>query len=358
MNNIMSVNGLYAQINLPDAPQGDGVHGLPPYNLQNVYQVDDYACPINWMHGSGNAASYFLPVESGKHLWLDFNKNWSHSHYVAIVLSVQGINPITGLPTKSLRLEQYRSKCIIHGCDFGADRFCQQCNDNVPGVYDGSPVTTMPSKWPPQNYMTTARHQGGALWIDGWRAENNTIRGFLITSETLRGIAQQIIGEDRVWAIGVGFYLSKAPKPAPPQNVLRTASFGSFGSKLKSSGISGQSITAHSFSVGEPTRWLDTSSEVMSSLSFNCQGNDETYTARIDNTNLEVEQLEIGAGAKIEQEVCSLDPNEPSFYQDEPAGLIYINYCTKADFDKIMAAGKIDRSKGGEGFMAGLKTGN
>lgn len=384
---LMHINGLCAEINLPPAPEGDGIHNLPPYDRQNVYKVDDYAgCPANWMNGSGKAASFFLPVDTGKHLWLDFNGNWNHSHHVAIVLSVQGINPITGLPTKSLRLEQYRDKCIIHGEDFGADRFCQKCNDNVPGDYDGTKVTTFPSKWPPQNYMTTVNHQSGQLWIDGWMAEDQTIRGFLITSETIRGIAQQIIGEDRVWAIGIAFYLSKEPKPPRMQSVLRTASFG---------GPSGQSAGS----------WGKMYSAKGSQEVFGCE---DTYTCSVSNLNrslsqgmgasqipisesetmrrlrtavytpesvkndhcldfanefvaeslVETEKLEIGAGAKIRQELCRLDPNEPSFYKDEPEGLLYINYCTRADFDKIMAAGKIDRTKGGEGFMSGLKTGN
>jgi len=382
---LMQINGLSAEINLPAAPKGDGVYSLPPYDRQNVYKVDDYAgCPANWMNGSGKAASFFLPVDTGRHLWLDFNSNWSHSHHVAIVLSIQGINPITGLPTKSLRLEQYRDKCIIHGDDFGADRFCQKCNDNVPGNYDGTQVTTFPSKWPPQNYMTTANHQRGQLWIDGWMAEDETVRGFLITSETIRGIAQQVIGEDRVWAIGIGLYLSKEPKPLPPQrpSIMRSSggikaqSFGamysskslnesSFGASVDTNMVQGMGATGNSgmleaFGYRSATTSSNKDMDALRTAVY-APGKVEEDLTSLDFTAeslVETEKLEIGAGAKIKQELCKLDPNEPSFYKDEPEGLIYINYCTRADFDKIMAAGKIDRTKGGEGFMSGLKTGN
>ncbi len=66
---VMRVNGLTASINLPPAPEGGGVHVLPPYSPQAVYVVDEYECPANWMHGSAKAASYFLPVWKDKHLW-------------------------------------------------------------------------------------------------------------------------------------------------------------------------------------------------------------------------------------------------------------------------------------------------
>lgn len=380
MHNKMQINGLQACINLPIAPKGEGVHSLPPYDLKNVYKVDDYpACPNNWMHGSGKAASYFLPVEEGRHMWLDFNNNWSHSHHVAIVLSVQGINPITGLPTRSLRLEQYRDKCIVHQKEFKADRYCEDCGNNVPGQYDGTPVTNFPGQWPPQNYMTTVSHEHSRLWIDGWRTEDGTIRGFLITNETMRGVAEQIIGEDRVWAIGIAFYLSKEPKPpTPPRSrIMRTTGMGKIGASMPSQALD---YMAQSFGASNDTLSHSAEAQAMSSL------RSALYTPGTDNLarnlsqgvglpgghglrsaslpeppsvpQVEVEKLEIGAGAKIRQELCRLDPNDPSYYKDEPEGLIYINYCSKSDFDKIMSAGTVDRTKNGEGFLSNLKTGN
>ncbi len=92
-----------------------------------------------------------------------FNSLWSHDHHVAIVLSVQGVNPITGQQTKKLRLEQYREKCPVHDCEFGHDRFCKECE----------------YKWPAQNYLTTTSTPSGQLWIDGWRAQDGKIAGFL-----------------------------------------------------------------------------------------------------------------------------------------------------------------------------------
>src|ERR1039458_4674977 len=100
-NQKMCVNGLYASINTPEALKGEEVHALPPYNPCPVYVVDEYEnCPGNWMHGSDKVSSYFVPVKAGKGLWFDFTQSEHHPHHVAVVISVQGINPINGQKTK------------------------------------------------------------------------------------------------------------------------------------------------------------------------------------------------------------------------------------------------------------------
>lgn len=351
----MTINGLHTQVNLPNAPEGDDVHSLPPYHKIQHHKVDEYpACPTNWMHGSGKASSYFFPVQTKKHLWLDFNQNWNHTHHVAIVMSIQGINPITGQQSKVLRLEQYRDKCPIHDVAFKQDRFCEKCA-NGKGF-----------KWPSQNYMTTVSTPKGQFWIDGWRAEANKIRGFLITAETMKGIATQLIGDDRVWAIGIAFYLSKEPKPQPVKSVLRTCGLSSpvYGGAMNSKGSSFdyESITLGGF---DDTKSLNSVAPVKATLSADSSTQSRSV-ARATNDNIsvnsvqpiETEKLEIGGGAKISQELAHHDPSELSFYQDEPAGIIYGNYCSQEDFEKIIAAGVRDMTANGEGFMDGLETGN
>lgn len=345
----MQINGLQCQVNLPDAPKGEGVYGLPPYNIQSTYVVDEYpACPTNWMHGSGKAASYFFPVGKGKHLWLDFNQNWGHTHHIAIVLSVQGINPITGQQSKVLRLEQYREKCPIHQDEaFKQDRFCEKCE----------------FKWPPQNYMTTVSTPHRLLWVDGWRIEDGTIRGFLITAETMKGIATQIIGEDRVWSIGIAFYLSKIAKPAPSHPTRSVTIQG------KGMGFSGNSPTLHS--APESKGYSSTIPIASDSLSADMEMEASTSSKPRSSRKLrsaasgqsvqrqvETEKLEIAAGAKITQELAHYDPNNLDFYEDQPAGLIYANYCSLDDFEKIIAEGTRDMTKEGEGPLHGLDVGN
>lgn len=371
--NALAINGLYADINTPPAPEGEKLHGLPPYCPQVVHKVDEYqACPSNWMHGSDKASSYFLGLEPGRHLWLDFNSNWQHAHHVAIVLSIQGINPITGQQTKELRLEQYVNNCPLHDEKFGQDRFCEKCG----------------YKWPAQNYLTTTSTPMGQLWIDGFRAEAGVIRGFLITEEAIRGVATQLLGEDRVWAIGAAFYLSKEAKPVPQyqpaawSGILKSASFnqlatyGNHQAKArKRGGPSGSSAgymvgamgmgasysmksgpSEHSLSCNAPR---DMNEGLVSSDMMDYESDGVMMASSGEPVQeVEVSKLEIGAGAKITQELSYPDTHELSFYQDEPAGLIYINYCTPKDLQRILKAGKKDLTLKGEGFLAGLKTGN
>lgn len=351
-HNTMDVNGLHCGVNLPDAPEGDGVHGLPPHKPRQVYKVDEFpACPTTWMHGSDKASSYFFPVGKGKHLWLDFNQNARHTHHIAIVMSVQGINPVTNEQTKALNLQQFRDKCPKHPNEaFQQDRFCEKCG----------------FKWPSQNYMTTVSTPRGQLWADGWRIEDGTIRGFLITAETMKGIATQLIGEQRVWAIGIAFYLSKEakPKPASPlrSRTVQCSTFGGGDGKLYSGGNTKGTPASFNFVDNESlTSSLDSGDHEVVNSFLDLADKGSVQSRGISGQSvqpIETEKLEIAAGAKITQELAYHDPNNLDFYEDEPAGVIYANYCTEGDFETIVAAGAKDMTKGGEGSLAGLNTGN
>ena len=97
----MRNNGLACGFNMPNALKGEKAHGLPPYAKRMPFLVDEYpACPNNWMHGSDIVSSYFAGLEEDWALWLDFNDCFDHTHDVAVVLSVQGINPVTGYSPK------------------------------------------------------------------------------------------------------------------------------------------------------------------------------------------------------------------------------------------------------------------
>jgi hypothetical protein len=392
----MEVNGLKCQVNLPDAPKGEGTHKLPPHRRIRVHEVDDYpACPSNWMHGSDKAASYFFAVEPGKHLWLDFNENANHPHDIAIVMSIQGVNPITGpLPGskgKKLQMEQYKvgDLCPRHGYDeegneildgprLEAGLFCKECG----------------YKWPKQNYMTTTSCPRGLFWIDGWRADGESIRGFLITAETMKGIAAQTIGDDRVWAIGIAFFLSKEAKPAPPvpERIERfccnddavlgaSLDFADSGEMMKGGPVSyggtleslggGGAMKGGGGTLRAASSSLYSGRKAMRSRGSSGLGGTETRreasiggpggqsaTRGEPVEEVEVEKLEIGGGAKISQELAHADPKDLDHYESEPAGVLYGNYCTVDDFNKIVEAGARDKENKGEGFMAGLDTGN
>jgi hypothetical protein len=68
-----------------------------------------------------------------------------------------------------------------------------------------------------------------------------------------------------------------------------------------------------------------------------------------------VKKIEIGAGALINQKVYR-DTKEMDYWENEPAGMLYINYCDMNTLKSILDSGKI--SKKSDGFMDGLSVGS
>lgn len=329
----MSVNGLTCTLHMPPALKsrkgGDGLEvaqALPPPAPRSVYRVAEYddACPESWIRGSAEEASYFVPVKAEHGLWLDFNDNLRHSHHVAVLISVQGINPITGRSVGDDKLEQYRKSCPVHKVKFGEERFCEKC------AY----------KWDAQNYLAGNATPWPYFWLDGFRAADGEVRQYVFTEETARGVAAQILGEERVFAIGVAFYLSKEPKPPAP--VRQRPAWDDFNTPV---GASGGAI------------FLGHSSHRDTRIRASMHLKEERFAASASNGPLhQVKSLEIAAGAKINQRIYQ-DPEKLDFWQDEPAGRLYINYCPVEMAREIVASGKKDLTAGGEGFMQELLVG-
>jgi hypothetical protein len=318
--------------------------------------VDEYeASPDSWMHGSGKAGSYFVPILPEHGMWLDFNANNSHSHHVAAVVSVQGVNPLTGLKADPLRLEQYRETCPKHKVMFQMNRHCPECK----------------YAWHPQNYISS--NNGSAFWIDGFRTEDGVVRQWYFTEEECKGVAAQILGKDRVFAIGVAFYLSKNPKPKPAYQVYCASAGspyswgagGTYGSSVVCSTSNPFVSNSYCKSLGDAYAnqklgsFEAESAEPMKSAVNITKGIDPDFRpGRIIRKSLSstravpAKQLEIGAGAKIIQQI-NPDPENLDFWQDEPAGLLYINYCDVVTARTIIARGK--RAVAQDGFLNGLQ---
>ncbi len=348
MNPRMQVNGLVAEINAPEALKGENLHGLPPHDRCSAYPVDEYpGCPSNWVHGSAKASSYFVPVRAGRGLWFDFTGNAGNSHHVAVVISVQGINPVTGQPVTVLNQEKYVDNCPVHNKPFQQDRFCDECK----------------FKWPAQNYLATTTSQ--IFWLDGFRTASGEVRQYIITEEELRGVAAQKIGEDRVWAIGFAFYLSKEPKPIIKAPVYKSLSWGS---QMKSGCLESFQLCCsksigHSGHSGKrtarqrPIRAMMCASQDMACESETLGQDFDMDREELTGGGIEIPatKLEIGAGARIRQDV-GVDPNAIDFWQPEPAGIIFVNYVDQKTADKIIKAGR--REDKAEGPLDGIKVGN
>jgi len=364
----MKINGLKASFNMPkklktetDEHGEETSHGLPPYNVQPVYNVDRYkACPTNWMNGSDIASSYFVKVEENSGMWLDFNTNFHHTHDVAVVLSIQGINPITGLKTDQLRLEQFKKKCPVHDEPFKSNRLCDKCG----------------FEWPAQNYLTTTVTPNGQLWLDGFRAPDGKVRQYVFTEEEMKGVAAQLIGEDRVFAIGVAFYVSKEKKPEQvrasgykdPWNMfIGGNSIHHYWDTTKEVqyGYSGHAGSAmfcrNSFSddkdligasLGEEIGEIDECLDGGLNEDDGFENLVACSSAGASESIEPVKKFEIGAGAMIDQKVYP-DTKELSYWEEKPSGMVYLNYCDGATFNKILKAGQKETVV--DGFMVNLQ---
>lgn len=377
---VMEANGLKCTLNLPPAlrsqfDQADEEEdlGLPPYGERVSFLVDDFeGSPASWMRGSPREASYFVPVRAEHGLWLDFNANSRHLHQVAALVSIQGVNAVTGLPTEgALRLEQYRERCPRHNEPFGEGRFCQGCG----------------FKWPHQNYLASTGTPRGLFWLDGFRAKDGRVRQWVFTEEMARGVAAQVIGDKRVFALGIAFFLSREPKPLPPPpkplyrggrltlgggvphayglGSTRGAMKGGLGDWSNTRGPEGDEACFAALDVGAVDALEEMDADTAPPtpqarrVAVPAAASAAATPSRAARavSQQPAKRLEVAAGARIDQEVYP-DPQPLEFWQDQPAGIIYVNYVDEDTARAILQAGRIDRTARGDGFMASLTVGH
>lgn len=274
-NSQMKVDDLTCVLHQPpglkqkyDANGKEIAQSLPPSCPTSAFVVDEYpACPANWMHGSARASSYFVPVEIGRGMWFDFNANADKQYDIAAMVSIQGVNAITGQKTSTMRLEQYKERCPVHDREFGHNRHCEECG----------------YQWPAQNYISTTGQPRGQFWIDGFRNADGIVRQYLVTEEECRGVAAQTIGEDRVFAIGIAFFRSKNPKPRDPD----IATFKRISiplHKQQSGGVAGGQWmnSGEEKTAGGVLKGFKPSNTISPSVSLNDGGDLESYSSTLD----------------------------------------------------------------------------
>ena len=319
---IMEINGLKCTVNTPAAlvSRGSGdaemAQGLPPYAQTMVYRAAEYeGIPESWMSDSDNEATYFFPVRENGGMWLDFNMNSGYRlngqpYDVAILISVQGVNSITGQPTKgNFQLEQYRTKCPVHNVKLTANGYCADCRYS----------------WPPQNYLA-ASAQGGRTWLDGFMDKDGIVRQWVFTSDVMRGVAANIIGKQRVIVIAMAFYISAQPKPRPA-DVYRG---GHGDDEMLELGFHHEPVTR---GLHETMRY-DFDSPVKG--------------AGAKRRAITPKSLEVAAGARINQRI-EKDTNPIDYWETKPRGFLYAYYVTEEDLKAILAT-KIGGN--GEGWLS------
>jgi len=188
-------NGYSAKLMEAPRLEGDQVHALPPGKPLSAIPIHCLpGAPEGWVRGPG---SYVVRVNKECGLWFDWRGGDDFN--TAVVPTVKGMNPITGMQTENVFMQQYREKCPKHNIPFAHDLYCEECG----------------YKWPGQNYVSSPN----TLWWDGFRQADGSVRQFFFTEDDMRDVASAILGkENTVPAFGFAFYRcanDRRPKESP-----------------------------------------------------------------------------------------------------------------------------------------------
>lgn len=382
--NTMTYKGYSAQVMESERLVGDSIHSLPPGRALDVHQAETFnVYPENWV----KKGAFVIPVKPNKGLWFNFRMNDENN--TAVLLTVKGCNPITGLQSSGFHLDKYVDKCPKHGCDFVSERFCPECG----------------YKWPDRSYLS-----GTPLWWDGWVADG-AIRQFYFTEEMMRDIATHMIGkENTVPAFGFAFYSPKIPREVYTAMNISTVSssdikYGymkqlvptinnvyysstssdtlkSFNSSLStkknigrgllrcksesapscsldalySAGAGGQS--AETYTVGasmldapglERDRGFPPSEECSADMV-------KDYPVDQERSFTPQKEVAVGAGAKIHQEL-PIDTYPVDSWKDTPDAVMTIYFVFQEEFKNMIAGGFKDFKDCKEGMLNGLPVG-
>jgi hypothetical protein len=372
--NKMTYKGFHAQVMEAERLTGEHIHGLPPGRPLTIFNSDEFvAWPENWMKGHG---VFLVPVKTNKGIWFDWRENCPNN--TAIIPTIKGCNPYTGLQTSGFHLERYSEKCPRHGTAFIGDNFCSDCN----------------YKWPPQNYLSP----GNIYWLDGWlNPKDGSVRQFFFTEDELRDVATALIGpENAVPAFGFAFYKPKVPRP-PMNHSYRSP--GMFEVKCSSWSYTNTGSDASTYLYSSAVDSLNALKSIkkMRSASGELSGGYPTpgasqvlYSASamsdtsgvpiacasgpVDSMDLigevdcergfsaergepkVVKEVSVGAGAKIRQELQK-DPFSLDSWCDTPEAVMTIYFVFQEKFEELKAGGMRDLEGKPEGMLSGIPVG-
>jgi hypothetical protein len=340
---IMQYKGFNAKIMRAERLTGSGVHGLPPGSAIDVLPVDAFESPLShWIKGAGN---YVVPVDSDWGLWFDFTSNDKMN--TAVLLSIKGMNPVTGQRTNGLELERYEEKCPVHKAKFKDGLFCEKCN----------------YKWPDQNYIAYPN----TLWWDGFRSSDGKVRQFFFTEDMAKSVPELVIGkEDTVPAFGFAFFRPKVAR-APAVVTQR------IGGAVYGAGILGSYDYVYDshIVVDETHNYFSSVSNAASSPSVMfcnataCAGGASAETGQLSTQNVQVlkkhtrsakAEVGVGAGAEISQNL-EIDSLKVSDWENEPASVMRLYFMFVEQFEEIKSKGTVDLVGEKEGYLSGLPVG-
>lgn len=352
LRDTMQYKGFSARIMEAERLRGDTVHGLPPGRPLPVYMVDDFKeVPESWMKGPG---VFVVPVKPNKGLWFDWTNNSKVN--TAVIPTVKGCNPITGMQTSGFHMERYEEKCPKHNKPFKAERFCEECG----------------YKWPFGNYVAAPN----ILWFDGFRSDDGSVRQFFFTEEELRDVATHMIGkENTVPAFGFAFYRPKEMREEHSSSRLfsvssatswvytSSGSDGLYSSCPDMGSYSMKGLSAGSTPTASPAVYACNAGGSLLASSSVGGGTpkvpEKHYMKSMAADQIrcrQVAEVSVGAGAKIAQDLAQ-DPYALDTWKDTPDAAMTIYFVFEEVLKEMMSKGMNDFTGKPEGMLAGIPVG-
>ncbi len=379
MMRVMECNGFYASIMKADKKKKDE-YGLPlgmPIPCLPVDYLKER--PDFWIGGYG---SYVCAVDSDWGLWFNFqHNNYKNS---SVVVSVKGMNPLTGQRIEGLGLQQYKECCPAHKTKFKHKRLCEKCG----------------FEWPEQNYISDP----SPFFLDGFRTSDGKVRQFYFTEDMAKSIPELVIGkDDTVPAFGFCFYnlkdmknnyengnrlKNKKAEEHFRKDIQTLASYGTYSvdsgttyhgysgysgclnlkrkrSKYGGSASAGGPITAMYSKCCEISDFTIGSSADFSSAPIAMAASPfEVKTSGIIipeskkriSRSFKSAEVGIGAGEEIDQ-TFSGDRRSVDVWQDKPASIFRIYFVFQEEFERYVKAGLNVLKSEKEGILAGCPVG-
>lgn len=353
----LKVGPFTAKIMEADRLVGDRVFGLPPGSPLAAYKVSQFITrPDHWIDEPG---SYVVVVKPNKGLWFDWRGNDSLN--TAILPSVKGCNPITGLPTSGFELVSRGNKCPKHGIELKAAGYCPECGYSLP----------------PQNYVCAPN----TLWWDGFRSEDGTVRQFFFTEDEMRDVASHLTGKaSTVPAFGFAFY-SKCSEHVR-KHVSRSYSgseffknqnmklgFGEinhmvdyndlpyYGTSCSTADMtkSFSYTTAVALNCCSVSPDMDNSFSPTPDMNMSKFVKGKTLSRGIEKRSKSID-VSVGAGAKINQSLAK-DDSDINTWKKEPDAVMRIYFIFQSEFEKWRQGGMKCLEDVESSMLAGIPVG-
>jgi hypothetical protein len=237
----------------------------------------------------------------------------THKHPCAIVPSIRGVNPISGLKAVGQIVRYGRGTVCPADASHGLlkkDGLCTSCKHN----------------WPVSNYVSVRNTN----FLKGWRVGKNELRSFVTLSDVGKDVAESMIPGEAVPS--VGFIVYSTPASAPFGGYLTSSSISQNALLQHSTGYPNQNISWTSCTTNSPSY----SSEVVQGVQ-GCQGVQGIQgPPGIGVSCYHVQDVAIGAGEAVEAQDDTTTSIDPETLEEKPLFSVIMKFVGITELEALI----------------------